>query len=119
MKVHRTRSPSSRWRAVVWWAEGAVVAVPCGVLLIARLWGERPLAIVAGAAVWALACVLMRGDARTQFRRGWQLGFDAGILGAAEAAAGRTPAIVAQGIVEGDATPEPWHQPPRLGDSGP
>lgn len=112
MKVHGTRSPSSRWRAVAWWADGMIVSVPCGVLLVARLWGERPVAVVTGALVWALAYGLMRRESRTQFRRGWQLGFRAGVLGAAEAAAGRTPTIVAQGIVDGDATPEPWWDSP-------
>lgn len=109
---------SNTRRLWIWWAEACVVGAVC-LVQVGVLWatGDTILAILAPALWWA-AFVVLKFEARLEFRRGWRYGYESSTRTFLQIRQGRTPDVAVRAAVRGgDPTPEPWHThvPPSPG----
>ncbi|KQR17260.1 hypothetical protein [Cellulomonas sp. Leaf334] len=110
---------SNARRAWIWWGEAWVLGVVC-LLQVGVLWstGDALLAIIAPA-LWLMAFVILKCEARLEFRRGWRYGYESATRTFIQVRQGQTPDVTVRAAFRGgDPTPEPWEQHIPPGSAG-
>lgn len=115
MRSERSRAGRTRFAPEVrsqvrWWASSVALAVTGLIGGLLSLVAGEPIAVVLGLLVIAVVASTGRLRARDEFRRGWRQGYETAVRVLLESQAGRTSDVEVRAAVNGDPTPEPWHE---------